>query len=307
MSHRLVTRADLDGMVCAALLKEIGMIKRLFFAHPKDIQDRRINITDSDITANLPYHPDALMAFDHHASEEERIGNIPDNFMLDTKAPSSAHVIYNSFGGRDRFPAISEEMIAAVDKAHSGQFCANDIFSPEGWTLLHFMLDPRTGLGRFRCFDMTCFELINYLSDFCRDHAIDDIMALPEIKKRVALYRAHQSSFIEQLRRCTTLMNGIAIIDLRDEKIIYSGNRFMVYALFPEAHISIHKYWGRGKRNVVLAAGKSILNRKESGHIGELMLLHGGRGHANVGSCQIPANDIGEVEETILQSLKKTA
>ena len=54
---RLVTRSDFDGLVCAVLLKQLGMLDDVKFVHPKDVQDGKVELSAGDITTNLPYAP----------------------------------------------------------------------------------------------------------------------------------------------------------------------------------------------------------------------------------------------------------
>ncbi len=297
--YRLVTRSDFDGLVCAILLKEMDLIHEIKFVHPKDMQDGKIEITDQDITTNLPYVPTAHLSFDHHSSEMIRQQTPTDNHIIDPTAPSAARVVYNYFGGRDRFPNISDDMMTAVDQADSAQFSMEDVLSPQGWTLLNFLMDSRTGLGRFKEFRVSNYNLMMELIDYCKNHAIADILELPDVKERVDLYFEQEALFKEQIQRCATVHGNLVVLDLRSESVIYAGNRFMIYALFPDCNISIHVLWGLQKQNTVFATGKSIFNRTSKTNIGELMLQHGGGGHANAGTCQI-ANDQAE---TVLQAL----
>lgn len=291
--YRLVTRSDFDGLVCAVLLRELGMIEDIKFVHPKDMQDGTILISDSDITTNLPYVKGVHLAFDHHASELIRLKDKPTNYITDPKAPSAARVVYNYYGGKKKFPRISEEMMAAVDKGDSAQYSQDDILNPKGWSLLNFLMDSRTGLGRFKDFTVSNYQLMMQLIDYCRDHPIDMILSLPDVKERVDLYRSHLDKFKDQIRRCSTVHKNLVIIDLRKEETVYAGNRFMIYALHPSCNISIHVLWGLNQLNTVFAVGKSIVNRSSKTNIGELMLKYGGGGHANAGTCQID-NDAAE-------------
>ncbi len=84
---RLVTRSDFDGLVCAALLKHLGMLDDVKFVHPKDVQDGKVELGPGDITTNLPYHPDVHIAFDHHHSETLRVEGRPANHVI-VPAPS---------------------------------------------------------------------------------------------------------------------------------------------------------------------------------------------------------------------------
>lgn len=301
--YRLVTRSDFDGLVCAVLLKELDLIDEIKFVHPKDMQDGKIEITENDITTNLPYVETAGLAFDHHLSETIRVGWGRQNHVIDGAAPSAARVVYKYFGGKDKFFAISDEMMAAVDKADAAQFSAEDILDPRGWDLLSFIMDARTGLGRFKDFRVSNYQLMMDLIDYCKDHTISDILALPDVKERVEMYRKHEAPFKEQLRRCATVHDHIVVLHLKAEETIYTGNRFMVYALFPDSQISIHEMWGLNKQNTVFTVGKSIVNRSSQTDIGKLMLSYGGGGHPNAGTCQIDNDKASQVLGELLQKL----
>jgi nanoRNase/pAp phosphatase (c-di-AMP/oligoRNAs hydrolase) len=287
---RLVTRSDFDGLVCAVLLKELDLLNEIKFVHPKDMQDGLIQITGRDITTNLPYVPGAYLAFDHHLSEVIRNPGERENYIIDPDAPSAARVVYNYYGGKSTFPNISDEMMAAVDKADSANFSSEDILEPRGWVLLNYLMDSRTGLGRFREFRISNYVLMMQLIGYCKQHSIDEILELPDIEERKNLYLQHADKAKEQIKRRTTVHGNLAVLDLRDEEVIYTTNRFVIYALFPEINISIHVMWGLKKQNTVFATGKSILNRSSKTNIGELMLAYGGGGHQAAGTCQI-AND----------------
>jgi nanoRNase/pAp phosphatase (c-di-AMP/oligoRNAs hydrolase) len=288
---RLITRSDMDGLVCGTLLKELDLVDRIDFVHPKDMQDGKIAAGAGDISTNLPYVPGIYAAFDHHESEGKRVSHKPANHIIDVKAPSAARVVYDFFGGKSAFPRVSDAMMLAVDKADAARFTRQDVLDATGWELLSFLMDARTGLGRFRTFRISNYQLMMMLIDACRQHtSIEDILELPDVKERVEIYKAHQALSREQIRRCTRLEKSLAVLDLRGEETIYASNRFMVYALFPEATVSCHVMWGREKQNTVLAFGKSIFDRSSPTNIGELMLEFGGGGHQAAGTCQI-AND----------------
>lgn len=285
--YRLVTRSDFDGLVCAVLLKELDMIDDIKFVHPKDMQDGKIDITDNDITTNLPYVESAHLVFDHHLSETIRNQGQKENHIIDPTAPSAARVVYNYFGGQTKFPNISQEMLEAVDKGDSAQFNIEEVLHPEDWVLLNFLMDARTGLGRFKEFRISNYQLMMQLIDYCKNHTIDDILQLPDVKERVDLYLEQEEKFKDQIKRCSQAYNNLVVIDLRKEEVIYAGNRFMIYALFPECNISIHVLWGLKQQNTVFAVGKSIFDKTSKTNIGELMLQYGGGGHENAGTCQI--------------------
>lgn len=303
--YRLVTRSDMDGLICAVMLKEINMIDDIKFVHPKDVQDGMIELTGNDITTNLPYIKDVHLAFDHHSSETERLkGTEQKNLIIDPHAPSTARVVYNYFQGKERFRNVSEEMMAAVDKADSAHYTMDDVLQPKGWELLSFLMDPRTGLGRFRNFRISNYYLMMDLIDYCKDHhSVEDILQLPDVKERVELYFEYQDKFKEQIKRCSTVYKNLVALDLKNEDIIYPGNRFTIYAVYPQCNISLYLIWGLKKQNTVLAIGKSIFNKTSKTDIGELTLKYGGGGHENAGTCQVDNEKAEEILKEIIAQI----
>lgn len=299
---RLVTRSDFDGLVCAVLLKHLDLLGDILFVHPKDMQDGKIAIGPDDITTNLPYVAGAHLAFDHHLSETIRNTGERTNHIIDPNAPSAARVVYDYYGGLKAFPAEWDDMMVAVDKADAAQFSREEILHPEGWVLLNYLMDSRTGLGRFRDFRISNYNLMMDLIDYCKNHNIEQIMQLPDVQERAQLYFEHEEKFKDQLQRCSKVHGNLVILDLRHEETIYAGNRFMIYAMFPECNISIHVLWGVKQQNTVFATGKSIVNRSSKTNIGELMLQYAGGGHENAGTCQVD-NDKAEavLEELIIK------
>lgn len=297
--YRLVTRSDFDGLVCAVLFKELDMVDDIKFVHPKDMQDGKVEITSRDITTNLPYVPGAHLVFDHHLSETVRVTEKPINYIIDPDAPSAARVVYEFYGAKDKFPNVSEEMMAAVDKADAAQHTLDDILDPQGWMLLNVLMDSRTGLGRFREFRISNYQLMMQLIDACKNHTVEQILELPDVKERVVLYWEHDEKSREQIKRCATVHGNLVVLDLRGEETIYATNRFMIYALYPQCNISIHAMWGVKKQNTVFATGKSIIDRSCKTNVGDLMLEYGGGGHLAAGTCQVE-NDRAE---TVLKEL----
>ena len=285
--YRLVTRSDFDGLVCAALLRQMDILGDVKFVHPKDVQDGKVELGPSDITTNLPYHPGVHLAFDHHSSEMVRIARRHDNHVIWPGAESAARVVYEYYGGAPVFPSISEEMMDAVDKADAAQFTLEEILNPEGWVLLNFLMDPRTGLGRFRNFRISNYQLMMQLIDACTTMTVGQILRTPDVAERVELYHEHAERAKEQVLRCATVHGNLVVLDLRNEEIIHPTNRFMIYALFPQCNISMHILWGLKQQNTVFATGKSILDRSSRTNIGELMLSYGGGGHDAAGTCQV--------------------
>jgi len=289
---RLITRSDFDGLVCAVLLKHLNMIDDIKFVHPKDMQDGKIEVGSNDISTNLPYVKGIHIAFDHHSSETIRNEKV-DNHIIDPEAPSAARVVWKHYGGLDTFPSEWQEMMDACDRGDSAQFNMDQVLNPQGWDLLNFLMDARTGLGRFREFRISNYNLMMDLIDCCRNHSIDEIMQLPDVVERIELYQQQDKLFKEQLKRCSTVHQNLVVLDLREEETIHAGNRFVIYALFPDCNISIHAMWGFQKQNTVFATGKSIFDRGSETNVGELMLKYGGGGHQAAGTCQV-AHEVSE-------------
>jgi len=300
--YRLVTRSDFDGLACAVILKDLDLIDDILFVHPKDMQDGKIEITDRDITTNLPYVDGVHLAFDHHLSETIRVGK-HENHIIDPDAPSAARVVYNYYGGEEKLPNIAKDMMLAVDKGDSAQFELDEVLNPKGWVLMNFLMDARTGLGRFRNFRISNYNLMMDLIDYCKNHTIDQILQLHDVKERVELYFEQEPLLKEQLKRCSKVYGNLLVVDMREEETIHAGNRFLKYALFPECNISIQIMWGFKKQNTVFATGKSIFNRSSNTNIGELMLKYDGGGHMNAGTCQVAHEDAPRVLEELIKQI----
>jgi nanoRNase/pAp phosphatase (c-di-AMP/oligoRNAs hydrolase) len=301
--YTLVTRSDFDGLVCAVLLKDLDLIDKIQFVHPKDMQDGKIQLDDRHITTNLPYVEGVHLAFDHHLSETVRNAQIRPNHIIDPDAPSAARVVYNYYGGAEKFPNISAEMLTAVDKADSAQFSRDEILNPQDWVLLSFLMDARTGLGRFKNFRISNYQLMMELIDYCKHHSIAEILDIEDVKERRDFYWESAENFKYQLERCITIHDNLIVVDLRPEETIYPGNRFMIYAMHPDCNISMHVMWGLKQQNTVFAVGKSILNKTSDVNIGNLMLEYGGGGHANAGTCQIDNDRAEEIKRELIQKL----
>ena len=304
---RLVTRSDFDGLVCAMILKEKGLIDDIKFVHPKDVQDGKVDITSNDITTNLPFDPRVGLAFDHHESELTRLEGVDyeGRYIIDPDAKSAARVVYDYYGGKEALPRISEELMEAVDKGDSADFTLEEVLEPKGWVLMNFLMDARTGLGRFHDFRISNYDLMMELIDMCMDHPVEDILETPDVKERVDLYFEQQELFIAQVKRIARVEGRVVVLDLRNEETIYAGNRFMVYALFPETQISIHVAWGFRKQNTAVMIGKSIINKGSNADIGSICLQHGGGGHRNAGTCQIENDEVDAALPDIIAALNK--
>jgi len=298
---RLLTRSDFDGLICAVLLKHIGIMDEWKFVHPKDVQDGLLEVTTDDILANVPYVPGVGMWFDHHSSEQERIRfNYKYEGASELKL-SCARVIWDFYGGKDNFPELFQEMMEYVDKCDSGNLTPEEVLDPKGWVLLSFIMDPRTGLGRYRDYRISNYNLMMEMVEWCGTLPIHEILSKPDVQERVERYNKQNELFQQQLMKCTDIHNNLAIIDLRNEEEIYTGNRFLVYSLFPQCNISIHIMWGREKQNVVFTVGHSIINRTSKTDVGKLMLEYDGGGHERVGTCQIATPRAERIKRQLIE------
>lgn len=299
---RLITRSDFDGLACGVLLKEAGVIDSYKFAHPKDLQDGIIEVTKDDCLANVPFVEGCGLWFDHHSSEQERNAYKGKYEGCSKSSPSAAHVVYDYYGGKERFPGF-DDLLAAVDKVDSANLTKEDILNPSPWVLLGFIMDPRTGLGRFRNFTISNYQLMEKLIDWCREMTIDEIMQLPDIVERKELYYEQTDKFIEMVKAHTEVKDNVIISDLRGLETIYTGNRFVIYSLYPEANISCWIVSGKGGEGCSCAVGYSVLNRTCKINVGKLMLKYGGGGHEVVGTCQFSTEKMDEMIPKLIEDL----
>ncbi|MGE4505184.1 MAG: exopolyphosphatase [Desulfovibrionaceae bacterium] len=301
---RLITRSDFDGLACAVLLKEAGIIDDYLFAHPKDIQDGKVQVTSYDVLANVPYAPGVGLWFDHHSSEHERV---PDaSFEGVSKIePSCARVIWDYYEGEKTFSPSLLPMLEAVDKVDSANLTVEEIERPEGWILLGFLMDPRTGLGRFRDYRISNYQLMLNMIEMCRTMTAEDILKVPDVLERVERYRSQNDMFRAMLGQRTDVTDNVAVVDLRGEETIYAGNRFLLYTMFPEVNVSVQIMWGFKKQNVVFTVGHSVTNRTCETDVGALMLEFGGGGHRAVGTCQVDAQAAEKTRQQLIKRLRR--
>ena len=298
---RLVTRSDFDGLVCATLLKHLNIIDDYLFAHPKDLQDGKVEVTKKDVLANVPYVEGCGLWFDHHTSEQDRLGDIEFEGMS-KPLPSCARVIYEYYGA-DKFPDRFGPMLDAVDKVDSANLTAEDITNPSDWVLLGYIMDPRTGLGRYRDYRISNYQLMLDMIEYCRTKTAEEIMQETDVQERIEKYRKDEPNFIQMLKDGATVSGNAVVLDLRDQDPIYCGNRFMIYTLFPDCNVSIRVIWGFKRQNVVFTVGHSILNRTSKTDVGKLMLGFGGGGHRAVGTCQVAENDVASTLKQIIDRI----
>ena len=303
---RLITRSDFDGLVCGALLLEAGVVDSWKFAHPKDLQDGLVPVTEDDCLANVPYVEGCGLWFDHHSSEHERL-ELAGKYKGDSRlTPSCARIVYEYYGGKERFPEF-DEIMEAVDKVDSGNLTIDEIQNPTGWILIGFLMDPRTGLGRWRQFTISNYQLMEKLMHSCRTMSTEEILNLPDMKERIAVYFEQDEKFREMVKAHTVVDGNVLISDLRGVDPIYSGNRFLIYSMYPEQNISVWIVNGKGGLGCSAAVGYSILNKTSTVDVGKLMLKYGGGGHKKVGTCQFTDENMATELPKMIEELKSMA
>lgn len=298
----LITRSDFDGLACGALLLEAGIIDSYTFKHPKDIQDGLVTVTENDVLANVPFVEGCGLWFDHHSSEYERV-QLEGKYKGESRiTPSCARIIYEYYGGKERFPQF-DDLMEAVDKVDSGNLTIDEVLNPTGWILVGFLMDPRTGLGRFRNFTISNYQLMEKLLVCCRTMTTQEILDLPDIKERIEVYNEQAELFKKMVHEHTRIERDVIITDLRGVDPIYTGNRFMIYSLYPEQNISAWIVSGKGGAGCSAAVGYSIMNRTSKVNVGQLMLKYGGGGHRKVGTCQFTDENMDEMLPKMLEEL----
>lgn len=290
---RLITRGDLDGLACAVIITTHEKISDIVLVHPQDIADRRVDVRSDDIIANLPYHPDCGLWFDHHLlSRSDR--QPPKEFKgRYAQAPSAAQLVWEHYGLDPRFAQLVEE----TNRLDSARLERTDVTHPKDFILLGFTLDSRTGLGAFEFYFKECV-------DWVKTMPIEEVLRQPLVAERVRRMRAEDASFRKALEANSRLEGNVVVTDFRGEFMPPVGNRFLVYTLFPEANVSMRIHWGPDQDFVVVAVGHSIFNRTCKTRVGDLMARYGGGGHVGAGSTPIPFDSAEEKIQEILATLQ---
>lgn len=297
---RIVTRNDLDGLICAALLIKVEMANSIEFAHPRDIESGKFKVDKSDILVSLPYVEGVQFVFDHI---DNSLAQSLTNYIATAKAKSTSRLIYDYLGGKAKFPDLQEEILIAAEKSISANYTIEEILHPTDWNLLGFIMDHRTGLERFKNFKNTTENLIRKLATSVLSLNIKEILQLPDLKERADLYFEQETMFDEQIKRCSFVHNKLLVVDMRDESTIYAGNRFRMYALHSNANISMQISRGNDAITLGISVGKSIFDRSSKVDVGSIMKQYGGGGHINAGACQCVVDKIDDIKIKLIDSL----
>jgi oligoribonuclease NrnB/cAMP/cGMP phosphodiesterase (DHH superfamily) len=304
LEMRLLTRSDFDGLVCAAILKELRIVNEICYVHPKDVQDNKIKATKNDVIANLPYVEGCGMWFDHHSSEIERL-KLKGKFVGAIEPfDSAARVVFNYFRARKPYSEIVqkfEELVKIADIVDSAKFTKTDIMNPQGWTMLAFISDPRSNFGKKHTFRVSNLGLLKTLPDLLCSSTVDEILAMPDFKERINAYKEDIKAYKKILLEYTKVAGDAIVIDFREMEYIPIGNRFLEYVLHPEQNISIRAVNGKDKQFVTISLGHSIINRTSDVDVGHLTLRYGGGGHRRAGACQVNYEDADKIIQEILQ------
>lgn len=290
---RLITRGDLDGLACAVIVTSHEKISEILLVHPQQITDREVEVTGDDIIANLPYHPDCALWFDHHlltTSNRRPEGEFRGRYA---QAPSAAQLIWEHYGNDPRFSRLVEE----TNRLDSAQLTEDDVLRPEGYILLGYTIDSRTGLGAFEVYFRQCVEWV-------KDLPVEEVLRKPLVAERVKRMREEDRNFRKALLESSRLDGNVVVTDFRGEVLLPIGNRFLVYTLFPQANVSLRVHWGPERQFVVAAVAHSIFNRTCRTNVGELLARYGGGGHHGAGSAPIPTDEAEEKIAEILAELQ---
>ena len=296
MAMRLVTRGDLDGLTCAVLLSVNEAVDGIALIHPQDITDGRAHIRETDIIANLPYHPDCALWFDHHL--HTATANVPPESFRGSfgQAPSAARLVYEFYGGSALMPQF-EELVRETDRLDSADLTPDDVITPSGYIQLGFTIDGRTGMGTFEKYFL---HLVGLLKS---GTPIDQVLEEPAVRKRCDILESESRRFCEELRNHSRVEGNVVITDFRDLDHVPIGNRFLVYALFPEVNVSVRIHWGPNRTFPMALIGHSIFNRSCKTNVGDLAARYGGGGHRGAGS--VPLMDEPEQQiRMIINELK---
>lgn len=293
---RLITRGDLDGLTSSVIITSNEKIDSVKLVHPQDITDQRIDVTKNDILANLPYDSRCGKWFDHHILTDNN-PKPPEKFDgAYGLAPSAARLVYEYYGGERKMPQF-KQLVAETDRLDSAQLTPKDVTDPKDYILLGYTIDNRTGLGAFE-------DYFLLLQDLLKSEPIEKIIQHPLVAQRWQKILADQVAFREATLKASKAEGNLVITDFREAASIPTGNRFLIYTLFPDVNVSLRIHWGPQRRFVVAAIGHSIFNRTCRTNVGELMGRYGGGGHRGAGTAPLPAEKADAQLKEIIAELK---
>ncbi|MBH31562.1 MAG: exopolyphosphatase [Candidatus Marinimicrobia bacterium] len=303
---RVIYRGDLDGCVCAAILMDVGLCDSLEQAHPKDMQEGKVDVTSEDIICNLPYHPNCHMWFDHHSSEMNR-SDMPNDFTgLVDVAPSAANLVYKYFVDEHSALKKYEDLVHDTDLVDSANLTLEQVSNPHGTILLGLLLDPRTGLGMQRDMTISNFQWVSGVPELLTKHSVEEILAMPDSAERVDRYNEMQAAASDFYGANSHMDGNVIVTDVRG-KDVPPANRFLIYTLpgLSNGNISVRIADGKKGEFDTISVAHSIFNRTSSVDSGELCKGYGGGGHRGAATCQPALFDSDTVFHEIVSACKK--
>ena len=297
---RLVTRPDLDGLTCAALLSHCETVDSFELVHPQRVRDGEVDVGEDDILVNVPYRPACGMWFDNHLLTDAQSTPPRDYRGRYGQAPSAARLVYEHYAPTHPELARYEELVRETDRLDSAQLELSDVLSPKGYTLLGFTLDSKSGLGDPREYFLELVPVITTKS-------IQEVMELPSVRERAARLKEQDRHFREAAVAHSRLDGPLIITDFRSLDPLPIGNRFLIYTVFPNATLSLRIQRGRAPDTVSVSGGRSIFNRTSRANIGIVMSPYGGGGQPGAGACVLRAATADAEIAEIVAALKRHA
>jgi hypothetical protein len=297
---RLVTRPDLDGLTCAVLLSQCETVDSFELVHPQQVRDGEVKVGGNDILVNVPYQPSCGMWFDNHLLTDSQ-STPPQGYRgRYGQAPSAARLVYEHYAPAHPELGRYEELVRETDRLDSAQLELDDVLSPEGYTLLGFTLDSKSGLGDPREYFL---ELVPAVTS----KPIQEVLDLPSVRDRTTRLKEQDGQFREAAIAHSRLDGPLIITDFRSLDPLPVGNRFLIYTVFPDATLSLRIQRGRAPDTVSVSGGRSIFNRTSRANIGIVMSLYGGGGQPGAGACVLPAATADAQIAEIVGALKRHA
>lgn len=293
---RLITRCDLDGLACAVLIGRNEEVDEILLAHPQEIADGKVDIGRNDILANLPFRSGCGLWFDHHMHTAAAAPAEPYK-GVSGRAPSAARLVFEYYGGLTTM-AEFEELVHETDRFDSADLDLDDILDPQGYVLLGFTLDARSGLGRTAEYFMTVRELL------AAGTATAQVLEHPEVEERCRRLASEDTELHTALLANSHIEGNVLITDFRNLERVPVGNRFLVFALFPQINVAMRIQRDAGQSQVMVTLGHSIVNRSSTVNLGELAARYGGGGHRGAASIRL-AGDADAQLRNIVADLRE--
>jgi hypothetical protein len=265
-----------------------------------------------DIIANLPYHPNCTLWFDHHITNtmphfERPIMPGKGGFRL---APSAARVVCeyytetstpNDADGAARLAFLNSAriryLLEEADRIDAGKLTRDDVLNPQEYVLISMTTD-----GRNAGDEPYWLRVIQLL----REESLENMLNDSEVKRRCQQVLDDQEKLRKILRQRATLKGNVIYVDLRGIEIP-DGNRFLVFTLFPEGNIQVKVAADTQRPNTTsISVGYNIFNPTSKINVGELLQKYGGGGHKVVGSCRVPNDKAEQAIKEIVAAVTET-